>query len=1014
MTLFTPIHLLCRKRILIVLVLLAAGMGTVFSQSISTYWTYKNPAPLGIITNDIDYVNDQVGYACGDAGVIARTTDGGHTWVYDYLPTREVLYSIQFVNATTGYAVGDAGCVVKTVNGGITWTLTGTRPVALQLTNLHFFDANTGIVVGNTSGTSATIFKTTDGGNTWTSLAAGFPVQNKNIQAIAFLDANVGYASGVSGLVARTTDGGTTWTNVSLVSGNPTQGSGSGGTAYTQSFPGLGVVDAQTVLVSSQNNSFIVKSTNGGATWTIKAAQTGIGAPNIIGGSLQMLNMVVKGNVVAVSAGSSCGVSPDKGETWTFKRLFSSVNGSIQFNAVDITPGNNIKLSGAYGVVADSVAGAPSWDTSYYKNVYYHPTIAQNLNAVSFMDKNNVLVSGVNGHIYRSADGGKNWVDRSIPEFTGPLYVPVSINDVRYLSPDATFMACSNGYIYKSTDAGDTWPDQYAYGTGRTLWGMDFVDNKTGWVCGSSNVAGTGTIYRTTDGGLTWAFQANTLTGATAIYGIDFIDKNTGWVVGGSTTRIFKTTDGGINWAPQTGPATVTAALNSVNFVNADTGYAVGNSGKIIRTIDGGTTWTEQTSGVTASLYKVVFVDGKNGAAFGTGGTCLRTSDAGVTWTKYMAPTNDVLSGAAIAGTPAPGGDVDMMVVGGRLIAGRVPLILGLKYRHNPGTPPVPAIINVNNKCAAASTAKGKLMNPPAYTQIDITIDGTPVLYYPNDSSFIYYTAGVTTAGNHAVNVKYTNAGGVSQKDTSYLYVAVMSTPTVTISSNDADNIICAGQPVTFNAVITNGGAQPAYQWKVNGNNSGTNSSSFTYIPANNDVVSVVLTSNAYCITSATATSNSITIEVPQLNPVIVKGPYNVIRLNVVNSNATYQWYWNGQPIPGATATNYSPTLYGTYTVIESSRTCSAVSNAIVIGPGRDVVLYPVPARTELFVQSGNAGSLIQSITIYDEKGSLVGTYYFGNANIVKLDVSRLPQAAYLAKIRTTSGEVTRKFVRMQ
>src|SRR4029078_4229501 len=85
-----------------------------FSQPVSTYWKYNNPGPLGNQFFDLAYVNDQVGYACGDAVVIARTTDGGHSWVYNYIPTREALQSIQFVNETTGFAVGVNGRVVKT------------------------------------------------------------------------------------------------------------------------------------------------------------------------------------------------------------------------------------------------------------------------------------------------------------------------------------------------------------------------------------------------------------------------------------------------------------------------------------------------------------------------------------------------------------------------------------------------------------------------------------------------------------------------------------------------------------------------------------------------------------------------------------------------------------------------------------------------------------------------------------------------------------------------------------
>ena len=48
-------------------------------------------------------------------------------------------------------------------------------------------------------------------------------------------------------------------------------------------------------------------------------------------------------------------------------------------------------------------------------------------------------------------------------------------------------------------------------------------------------------------------------------------------------------------------------ALGSVNFVNARIGTAVGALGTIIRTTNGGTQWTPQTSVATTDLFGVYF-----------------------------------------------------------------------------------------------------------------------------------------------------------------------------------------------------------------------------------------------------------------------------------------------------------------------------------------------------------------------------------------------------------------------
>jgi len=71
-------------------------------------------------------------------------------------------------------------------------------------------------------------------------------------------------------------------------------------------------------------------------------------------------------------------------------------------------------------------------------------------------------------------------------------------------------------------------------------------------------------------------------------------------------------------------------------------------------------------------------------------------------------------------------------------------------------------------------------------------------------------------------------------------------------------NPFCPGSAVNFTAIPVNGGSNPAFQWKVNGINAGTNSSSFSYVPANNDSVRCVINSNLSCITGNPASSAKI------------------------------------------------------------------------------------------------------------------------------------------------------------
>ena len=65
---------------------------------------------------------------------------------------------------------------------------------------------------------------------------------------------------------------------------------------------------------------------------------------------------------------------------------------------------------------------------------------------------------------------------------------------------------------------------------------------------------------------------------------------------------------------------------------------------------------------------------------------------------------------------------------------------------------------------------------------------------------------------------------------------------------------ICPFDMVTYTANPTNEGSDPAYQWKINGFNVGTNSPTFMYPPSMGEQLTVVMTSNITCPTGNPAT----------------------------------------------------------------------------------------------------------------------------------------------------------------
>ena len=168
-------------------------------------------------------------------------------------------------------------------------------------------------------------------------------------------------------------------------------------------------------------------------------------------------------------------------------------------------------------------------------------------------------------------------------------------------------------------------------------------------------------------------------------------------------------------------------------------------------------------------------------------------------------------------------------------------------------------------------------------------------------------------------------------------------TPTVSIAITTGAQTICAGTSVTFTATPVNGGTSPVYQWKVNGVNAGTNSSTFTSTTfANSDIVTCVITSNETCLASNNPVSNAITMTVnPNLTPsvsiaasqtTICAGVSVTFTATPVNGGTSpvYQWKINGVNAgPNSPVFNVSTLANGDIItcVLTSNETCLASNN---------------------------------------------------------------------------------------
>ncbi len=103
---------------------------------------------------------------------------------------------------------------------------------------------------------------------------------------------------------------------------------------------------------------------------------------------------------------------------------------------------------------------------------------------------------------------------------------------------------------------------------------------------------------------------------------------------------ILRTTDGGTNWTTQT--SGVPNWMLAVSFVNENVGTIAVANGIILRTDDGGQNWVIQNSITSNMLYGISCPDVNTATIVGDGGTIIRTTDAGlpVELTSFTASVN--------------------------------------------------------------------------------------------------------------------------------------------------------------------------------------------------------------------------------------------------------------------------------------------------------------------------------------------------------------------------------------
>ena len=228
--------------------------------------------------------------------------------------------------------------------------------------------------------------------------------------------------------------------------------------------------------------------------------------------------------------------------------------------------------------------------------------------------------------------------------------------DMQFLDPDIGWVVDGGGQILKTTNGGTNWTQQY-YNSSHYFRSVEFYNENVGFAGTLANGNPTATLLKTVNGGATWTdISSNLPVNVAGICGMHMVDENTIYITGlfYADAYIMKSVDQGITWT-YTDMGSLCNALVDVYFKDENIGYAAGQSaqgtglrGIIVRTIDGGQTWSTVALGEDSNerIWKIQELNENvmygSVEAFTDTPEYYKSTDGGQTWQLYSVTSSGV------------------------------------------------------------------------------------------------------------------------------------------------------------------------------------------------------------------------------------------------------------------------------------------------------------------------------------------------------------------------------------
>lgn len=901
-------------------------------------------------------------------------------------------------NSNTMYIGAAGGGVWKSVDGGASWSdITSSIPVT-SIADIAVDPGNSNIIyiaTGDGYGYEATwqsdndfwggvyssgVLKSTDGGQTWSTTGLSYTQNIKEIvQRLVISPSNSSLllAATRSGIY-RTSDAGVSWT---LVNANH---------CYDIEF---NTADPNTIYAGG--NQDLLKSVNGGQTWTVMK-------DNLCGtGRISIETSAANSQVIyALCESGTLSKSTDGGATWTTK---ASPSGAASFYGyydliLECSDANaDVLLAGGL-YVAKSTNGGTSWQTisswsPYTASNYVH---ADNHELEFLPGSTQTIFSGNDGGIFKSTNQGTSWTDLSAGlriaqiyrlstsatdpsivysgwqdngsnRWNGTSYTQVYGADgmealVDYTNANIVFIETQYGSIYKSTNGGAS----FSYvapssGAWLTQYIMDPVDH-------NKMYAGYSSLYRSTNNGSSWSVFGSNIYGGNTCTAIAVAPSNTNYIYTSSLGLMKKTTNGASPFSDITaGLPVASAGINYIAVSNTDpnnlwvvfSGYSAGN--KVFHSANGGSTWSN-VSGTLPNIpvNTIVYENGSpNRVYIGTDIGVYYRDDNTSDWVFY----NDGLPNVMVH-------ELEINYTSDKLVAatyGR-----GIYEADLAGSSPTLTI--ATTPFTSSSFCPGQNISV-AYTTSGAFTSGNVFTAQLSDANGIFNaptnigSLNATTSGNISAVIPATATGSA------YRIRVVGSNPATTGTDNGSDLAITCPAPTSLSA-----------------SNITSSSASLNWLPPSCASKFQLL----YKVSTASAWTK-----------VLATG--STYPLSGLSASTKYKWKIRTQCV--ATA----PKVFSSYSPIATFTTAALKTGGDAITAADWLEVFPNPLNHSATIQLKFEQSSRIELNLLDVHGKVVRKLYEGmaDAGTLQIDLQRdqLASGIYLLQLMSDEGIVTRKVV---